>query len=217
MITSQVYTRLNARVLHWSPSAHTRALVFDCDGTLADTMPVHFRAWTAMLAEHGLVFPEEQFYAFAGMPSVKIIRQLADEQGVVLAADAPAAMTLDKEHRYVELLHHVSPIDEVVAIAAHHRGSLPMAVASGGDGWVVRTTLTAIGVLDWMDAIVGAEDTERHKPEPDVFLEAARRLGVEPSACAVFEDSDLGLEAARRAGMEPVDIRPWRGSIEPWD
>lgn len=210
MITTQVYTRLNAPVLHWSPSPHIRALVFDCDGTLADTMPIHYRAWTAMLADHGMVFPEDQFYEFAGMPSVAIIRRLADEQGIALAEGDPAAMTLDKEQRYVQLIDEVGPIGEVLAIAAHHRGSLPMAVASGGDGWVVRRTLATIGVLDWMGAVVGAEDTERHKPEPDVFLEAARRLGVEPSACVVFEDSDLGLEAARRAGMEPVDIRPWR-------
>jgi HAD superfamily hydrolase (TIGR01509 family) len=85
-----------------------------------------------------------------------------------------------------------------------------MAVASGGERWVVTRTLTTLGVLDWMDAVVCAEDTERHKPDPDVFLEAARRIGVEPSACAVFEDADLGLEAARRAGMLPLDIRPWR-------
>jgi HAD superfamily hydrolase (TIGR01509 family) len=85
-----------------------------------------------------------------------------------------------------------------------------MAVASGGERWVVTETLQAIGILEWMDVLVCSEDTERHKPEPDVFLEAARRLGIEPAACTVFEDSDLGLEAGRRAGMQSIDIRPWR-------
>jgi beta-phosphoglucomutase-like phosphatase (HAD superfamily) len=173
-------------------------------------MPLHHRAWVAMLAEHGLVFPESQFYAFAGMPTPSIIRRLADEQGVELTDDQPAMMHADKERRYLESIDTVEPIREVVAIAEWCRGTLPMAVASGGEGWVVRRTLSAIGVLDWMDAVVGAEDTERHKPEPDVFLEAARRLGLQPASCAVFEDSDLGLEAGRRAGMETVDIRPWR-------
>ena len=186
-----------------------RALIFDCDGTLADTMPVHHRAWTAMLAEHGLAFPEPQFYAFAGMPSVTIIQRLADEQGVALPDGAAQQMATDKEHRYLEMIDEVRPVEPVWAIAHRYRASLPMAVASGGEGWVVARTLHTIGVDEWMSAVVGAEDTERHKPEPDVFLEAARRLGVDPTGCVVFEDSDLGLEAGRRAGMQVVDIRPW--------
>jgi len=202
--------RLNARVPSWTPPPDIRALIFDCDGTLADTMPVHHRAWVAMLADHGLVFPEPQFYALAGAPTAQIIRILADEQGVAVTDEQIAAMQLDKEERYVATIDEVTPVAEVLAIAAHHRGALPMAVASGGQRWVVTRTLAAIGVLDWMDAVVGAEDTQRHKPEPDVFLEAARRLGIEPTACAVFEDSDLGLEAGRRAGMLSLDIRPWR-------
>lgn len=197
-------------MLHWTAGPSIRALVFDCDGTLADTMPVHYVAWVAELAEHGIAFPETQFYGLAGMPTVAIIELLAAEQGVPLAPGQPTAISAAKEARYVEVLDQVRPIPEVVAVAAHYRGALTMGVGSGGESWVVERTLTTIGVYDWMATIVGAEDTERHKPEPDVFLEVARRLGIEPAACAVFEDSDLGLEAARRAGMEPVDIRPWR-------
>jgi HAD superfamily hydrolase (TIGR01509 family) len=197
-------------VLHWSPLPTTRALIFDCDGTLADTMPVHHRAWEAMLAEHAMVFPEAQFYAFAGMPTVGIIRRLAEEQGVTIADHQLAEMTIDKERRYVDLIGEVSAIAEVHAVAERYRGELPMAVASGGERWVVTQTLQAIGILEWMDVLVCSEDTQRHKPEPDVFLEAARRLGIEPAACTVFEDSDLGLEAGRRAGMQSIDIRPWR-------
>ena len=200
------------RPLHWTAPPHVSALIFDCDGTLADTMPVHFVAWTAMLAEHGIAFPEARFYALAGMPAVPTIRMLAAEQGVALAEGEPERMTLDKEGRYVAMLDRVRPVPEVCAVAERYRGELPLAVGSGGDGWVVECTLRAIGLYDWMQAIVGAEDTERHKPEPDVFLEAARRLGADPVGCAVFEDSDLGLEAARRAGMLAVDIRPWRSA-----
>ncbi len=197
-------------MLHWSPTPDVRALIFDCDGTLADTMPVHYRAWVSMLSEHGIAFPEDQFYAFAGMPTHLIIRQLAEEQGVPLVPGEVDGMLLDKEHRYVALIDEVRPIAEVFAIAEAYRGRMPMAVASGGERWVVHRTLDAIGVLDWFDAIVGAEDTERHKPEPDVFLEAARRIDTSPASCAVFEDSELGLEAGRRAGMTVLDIRPWR-------
>ena len=191
----------------WSPPAGTRGLIFDCDGTLADTMPVHFLAWTAMLGEHGIAFAEATFYAMGGMPSERIIRQLAHEQQVVVGD--VTAMVDDKESRFLDMIERVQPILPVVSIAAAHRGVLPMAVASGGEQRIVRRTLGIIGVDDWWDAIVGAEDTERHKPEPDVFLEAARRIGVEAAECVVFEDTEMGLEAGRRAGMHTVDVRPW--------
>jgi HAD superfamily hydrolase (TIGR01509 family) len=193
----------------WSPPPSTRALVFDCDGTLADTMPIHYVAWRAMLAEHGLVLTEEQFYAQAGMASVASIVSLAAEQGVPLADGQAITMAADKERRYLASLDEVRPIASVVAIAQRHRGTMPMAVASGAERYVLEHTLRTIDVLHWMDAIVAADDTERHKPHPDPFLEAARRLGVEPEACTVFEDADLGIEAARSAGMHVVDVRPW--------
>jgi beta-phosphoglucomutase family hydrolase len=197
------------RSVIWTPPAGTTALIFDCDGTLADTMPVHFVAWRDMLAPYGLDFPEDVFYALAGMPSAQIVARLAAEQGIELPEGAIDQMVIDKEQSYVSTVASVQPIEPVVAVARAARGTLPMAVASGGHRWVVRKTLEAIGVGDWFDALVGAEDTERHKPEPDVFLEAARRLGVMPEGCVVFEDGEFGLEAARRAGMTEVDIRLW--------
>jgi beta-phosphoglucomutase-like phosphatase (HAD superfamily) len=195
--------------MHWMPPPGTGGLIFDCDGTLADTMPIHFRAWSSMLEPHRLLFPEVKFFAFAGMPSVRIIETLAGEQGRSFDAETVNTMVADKEAHFVAMLESVQPVDAVLAVAAQYRGVLPMAVASGGEGWVVRRTLEAIGALDWFDAIVGSEDTARHKPEPDVFLEAARRLGVDAHTCVVFEDSELGLQAAVRAGMHGVDIRRW--------
>jgi beta-phosphoglucomutase-like phosphatase (HAD superfamily) len=191
----------------WMPPTGTQALIFDCDGTLADTMPLHYVAWHTMLAEHGIEFPEATFYSLGGMPSDAIIRHLSAEQGVAVVD--VRAMVVDKEARYIEVLDQVVRIDSVVEIARRHRGVLPMAVASGGERWVVERTLQTIGVYDWFAATVTFEDTDRHKPEPDVFLEAARRLGVEAHACVVFEDSEFGFEAARRAGMVGVDVRPW--------
>lgn len=191
----------------WSAPAGTAGLIFDCDGTLAHTMPVHFEVWSETLAGHGLAMSEQRFYELAGVPTNAIIRRLADEQGVAVDDDAVPAIAHEKEQRYVTVIERVTPIEVVVDIARRYRGRLPLAVASGGEHFVITATLTAIGALDWFDAIVGAEDTERHKPEPDVFLEAARRIGVAPERCVVFEDSDLGLEAARRAGMAGVDVR----------
>ena len=191
----------------WTPPPGTSALIFDCDGTLADTMPVHYRAWTAMLGRHGIPFPEARFYQLGGMPTARIIRVLADEHGVAVA-DVDA-MVWEKEEAFLARLHEVGPVAPVYAIGRDFRHVLPMAVASGGYRAVVERTLAVIGVAEWFAAVVCAEDTLRHKPEPDVFLEAARRLGADPAGCVVFEDTDIGLEAARRAGMAGVDVRTW--------
>jgi HAD superfamily hydrolase (TIGR01509 family) len=191
----------------WAAPVGTTGLIFDCDGTLADTMPAHYRAWLAMLGRFGIPFPEPRFYAMGGMPTAQIIRVLAGEAGVVVT-DVDA-MVHEKEQGFLTYLDAVTPIEPVLAIAAAYRGKLPIAVASGGYRDTITRTLDRIAVRNWFDALVTAEDTTRHKPEPDVFLEAARRLGVLATGCVVFEDTDIGLEAARRAGMKSVDVRPW--------
>jgi len=192
---------------HWTAPTGTTGLIFDCDGTLADTMPIHYRAWTAMLGRHGIPFPEPRFYAMGGMPTASIIRILAGEVGVEVAD--MDALVHEKEQSFLTFLDAVTAIEPVLAIAAAYRGKLPVAVASGGYRDTITRTLDRINVRDWFDAIVTAEDTTRHKPDPDVFLEAARRLNVTATGCVVFEDTDIGLEAARRAGMFGVDVRPW--------
>ncbi len=180
------------------------ALIFDCDGTLADTMPAHFRAWQELLRPHGIPFSEQKFYSWGGMPTREIARRLFEEAGLHPDWNAIADR---KEQGFIDQIASIQPIEKVVRIAREHRGETPMAVASGGFRRVVEMTLRQIGVRDWFSVIVTAEDTVRHKPEPDVFLEAARRLGAPPSMCTVYEDTDLGVEAARRAGMRCVDVR----------
>lgn len=180
------------------------ALIFDCDGTLADTMPAHYRAWVEILGPYGIAFPEERFYAMGGMPTGKILERLFGEVGKVPDVEL---LTRRKEAAFVQKIAEVRPIEKVVAVARQGRGVVPMAVASGGHRHMVEMTLRHIGIVEWFPVIVGAEDTVKHKPEPDVFLEAARRLHVEPGACTVYEDTDLGIEAARRAGMGWVDVR----------
>jgi HAD superfamily hydrolase (TIGR01509 family) len=183
---------------------HNQALIFDCDGTLADTMPAHFRAWVDILGRHGIPFSEERFYALAGTPTREIVRLLALEAGKTV--DIPSVVR-EKEEAFLVQIAEVVPIPRVVEIARAARGVYPMAVASGGQRRIVERTLAQIGVLDWFGAVVTAEDTVKHKPDPDLFLEAARRLGVPPGICTVYEDAELGLEAARRAGMKWVDVR----------
>jgi HAD superfamily hydrolase (TIGR01509 family) len=184
------------------------ALIFDLDGTLADTMPAHFAAWTQTCETHGLVFPEGRFYAMGGVPSSKIAELLVKESGRALD---PELVAHDKEQAFVERLGRegsVAPIAPIVAIARQNLGVAKMAIASGGRRELVLRTLEILGIRDWFPVVVASEDTERHKPEPDVFLEAARQLGVAPAACTVYEDTDIGIEAARRAGMRWVDVRP---------
>ena len=191
----------------WTAPAGTPALIFDCDGTLADTMPAHYKAWLALLGRFNIPFPEPRFYAMGGMPTASIIRVLAAEVGVVVT-DVDA-MVLEKERTFLTYLDAVTRIEPVLVIAAAYRGKLPIAVASGGYRDTITRTLDRLNIRDWFDAMVTAEDTPRHKPEPDVFLEAAKRLRVEAAKCVVFEDTDIRLEAARRAGMLGIDVRPW--------
>ncbi len=180
------------------------ALIFDCDGTLADTMPIHFRAWSRAADTFGFRLTEDRFYSLGGVPVAKIVQMLLSEAG--LNEDVQRIVDF-KESAYLESLPHIQPVEPVLDIARAYRGQIPLGVASGSTREMVNRTLGQLEIVEWFDCIVGAEDTEKHKPEPDVFLEAARRLGVDPSSCCVYEDTDTGMEAGRRAGMDCVDIR----------
>ncbi len=181
-------------------------LIFDCDGTLADTMPLHFLAWRDTLKRYRIALDEDRFYALGGQPTVKIVALLANEQGLDLDAEQVAK---EKEQSFLTRLSEVKPIAPIVDIVRANVGHLPMAVASGSHRAVVFDVLKIVGLDDLFDehTVVGAEDTELHKPNPDVFLEAARRIGVAPEKCRVYEDAELGLEAARRANMDRFDVR----------
>ncbi len=197
-------SQLDHMMKPYFPKRDYQAIIFDCDGTLTDSMPVHYIAWRQTMQRYGIDFPEDRFYQLAGVPTDKIIFQLASEQGVEIDASVAA---IEKEDAFLELLHLLEPIEVILEVAEHFRGKIPMAVASGGIRKVIRKQLESIGCIDWFNTIVTAEDTERHKPFPDVFLEAARQLGAHPSHCLVYEDADLGLQAAQAAGMDAVDVR----------
>jgi beta-phosphoglucomutase family hydrolase len=181
-----------------------RGIIFDCDGTLADTMPAHYEAWMAILHRYQLEMSEDRFYALGGWPTKKVAELLVSESGRDIDVERLAR---EKESLFHDLLHRVRPIEPVVEAARRYRGQLPLAVATGAVRPICERILQHIGIGGWFDTIVSSEDVERHKPAPDIFFEAARRLGVEPRACRVYEDTDPGIEAARRAGMEFVDVR----------
>jgi len=178
-------------------------LVFDMDGTLADTMPTHFVAWSSSMAEHGIVFTEERFYALGGVPAPVIIEMLAKEQGKAVDAHAIADA---KELLFLELLKDVQPVIPVKAIAEFHRAHIPMAIATGSPQWVAEKILKTLGIRDWFGAVVGADDVVNPKPAPDTYLRAAELIGVDPQRCHAFEDTELGMQSARNAGMTVINI-----------
>jgi len=188
--------------------AHIKGLIFDCDGTLADTMPLHWHAWQMITQRHNLQFPEDRFYSLGGVPSRDILKMLAEEQGRPLDHIAVAH---EKENAYLPLMAQVEPIHAVVEIAKANFGKIPMAVASGGTQPIIIDVLEHLKIRHLFNAVVTSEMVKNQKPAPDIFLEAARRIGVEPQFCRGYEDTDLGLHAIRSAGMDAVDVRKLRG------
>lgn len=181
-----------------------KGIVFDCDGTLADTMPLHWKAWQKVTTKHGLHFPEDRFYSLGGVPSRDIFKMLCKEQGKELDC---IALSHEKEAAYLPFLPEVKGIEVVVEVAKANHGKLPMAVASGGVKHIIEQVLEHLKIRHFFDAVVTSEDVKNQKPAPDIFLEAARRIGVPPEFCRAYEDTDLGMQAIRSAGMEAIDVR----------
>jgi beta-phosphoglucomutase family hydrolase len=180
------------------PAGDFRAFIFDCDGTLADNMPLHFKAWTRAMADFAGSYPEDLFYEWGGVPTADIVRRLNAKFGLSMDVDKVVDR---KEHYYREMIPQVAPMHDVVALVRESHGTKPLAVASGGHRDLVERTLHALGIHGLFDVIVTSEDYERGKPAPDPFLTAAARLQVAPEHCLVFEDTNSGAEAARAAGM----------------
>jgi len=179
-----------------------RGLIFDCDGTLVETLPAHVAALQSTLEPLGLRPTMEWARTKYGQSPATVL--LALEQDY-----APIAIPHSEVLRAwsANFGRHLDKLEEIAAVADIARawkGRVPMAVASNGHRSSVRATLNAAGLLPLFDEVVSVEDVKAGKPEPDLFLEAARRMGVLPQECVVFEDSAEGMEAARRAGMRVV-------------
>jgi beta-phosphoglucomutase-like phosphatase (HAD superfamily) len=183
---------------------YVRALIFDCDGTLVDSMPLHLKAWEHVITAGGGAWDHEFFCSKKGTPERTMVTLYNRQFGFTL----DPVETVRSKHEYFWLhAGELRPIVHVVAIARKHYGLLPMAVASGGTRKNVSLQLEALQIRDLFPVVLTADDDIRPKPAPDIFLEAARRLRIAPEYCQVFEDGDLGLEAARAAGMLATDVR----------
>ena len=182
------------------------AIIFDCDGTLANSMPAHYIAWLTTLERYGLEFSEDLFYETGGWSTLKVARHLLDLQG----HDGDAAVIAEeKEDEFEKHLDVILPIEQTIEVVKVHFDKIPLAVATGGIPRVCHGILDNLGLRQYFQTIVTALDIEHPKPAPDTYLEAARRLGVNPANCLAYEDTDPGIESARQAGMSTIDVRTY--------
>lgn len=184
----------------WKPGA----LIFDCDGTLVDSAPVYLRAWAEGLAASGKALDEAWYRARYGLSEQVLMEAFEQAHGVRLDR---AAVVSHMRAAYFTNITALTECPAITAIVRREHGRIPLAVASGGPGAIVRASLEHLGLTPFFDAIVSLDEVGVPKPAPDLFLHAAGCLGVAPEDCLVFEDSDTGLIAAQRAGMHAVDVR----------
>lgn len=185
-------------------------IIFDCDGTIADTMPLHWLAWNTVATKYGFNFSEERFYALGGVPSRDILAMINEEQGFSMD---PLAVSKEKEEAYLPHLPTVTVIEPVIKVARENHGQIPMAVATGGTRKIISQVLAHLEIDHLFDHLVTSEDVTRQKPNPDIFLRAASLIGIAPEKCVAYEDTDLGLQAIAAAGMTGIDVRPLRAQF----
>ena len=180
-------------------------MIFDLDGTLADTMPAHYKACQLVCNAAGFDFPLSFFYEKAGIPTHKVFKILIDK---LQRSEDPQELSDAKEAAFMSCLDEVTPITPVANLIELHP-DLPRSVGSGGLRSSVLGTLESIDLINKFEYIVSCDDVTHHKPHPETFLKCAELMNIDPKYCEVFEDSDLGLQAARNAGMIATDIRPF--------
>ncbi len=185
------------------PAGHFRAFLFDCDGTIVDSMPLHYIAWNKALSEWNCSLREELFYAWGGMPIVEIIERLNKNLGLKMPVEE---VSRRKEELYLEILPQLQAVPEVLECIQANHGKIPFAVVSGSTRDSVVASLSTLGLLERFEVLVCAGEYTRSKPDPEAFLLAAEKLGVEPNSCLVFEDTEMGVQAAIAAGMAYVKV-----------
>ncbi len=193
-----------SQTLTSSPEAE--ALIFDLDGTLLDSLGLHWRAWHEAFSAQGVEIDHELFLTYTGKPVEEIAQILIDHYGADVDINA---ILKAKKDVVASHLNEVEEIEAVTRVARENYGKKPMAVGTGSDRARAELMLKNAGLFHMFDAIVSADDVEHFKPEPDTFLLCARRMGVAPEKCQVFEDGEPGLEAARRCGMIATDVKPY--------
>ncbi len=184
----------------------TKALIFDLDGTLSDSLPVHLATWNILGDKYGFTFDPNILHEMTGRPTIEFAVRVVEQYGLTVQ---PEKLVKLKQESFWEMANLLKPVDEVVSIVKASYGKLPMAVGTGASRRSAEVQLKELKLIRYFDAIVSADDVTKHKPDPDTFLECARLMGVEPQFCQVFEDGDMGITAAKKAGMMVTDVRPF--------
>jgi len=187
---------------------YIKGLIFDLDGTLANTMPLHMKAWKQACQSFGLDMSSEFLRSFTGTPGKHIAHALIKQYSKEGNID-PDDIAEQKKENFIKMQHLTEEVKPVADIVRRYHGILPMALGTGGHRDTVIRTLEIIRMRQYFDHIVTADDVSNHKPDPETFIKCADLLGISPEEIMVFEDGDLGIDAARTAGMHPVDVRGW--------
>lgn len=191
--------------------AGVKGLIFDLDGTLADTMPYHFKGWQKACRKYGAHIDSAFLRKHTGSPGWIIAREIINDCGLNGSVTIEEIVN-EKLQEFFRIQHLVKPIEPVVDIVREYYGKLPMAVGTGGHREAVERTLEITDLRKYFDIIVTANDVTSFKPNPETFLRCAELMEVEPAHIEVFEDSELGIEAAINAGMNVTDVRSWYNS-----
>ncbi len=177
-------------------------ILFDLDGTLVDTMPLHLASWELAASEFQFDYDADWLYALGGVPSRKIVTIINQHQGLALD---PMAVVKLKNHHYQRWLPEARVFPAMLELLERH-ADRPMAIGTGSSRVNAQRVLQSTGLNKYFSVVISADDVVRHKPEPDTYLLAAERLGVAPGRCLVFEDTPIGQQAAMAAGMKCVMV-----------
>lgn len=182
-----------------------RALIFDLDGTLSNSLPVHVATWNKIGELYGFKFDPQILFELTGRPTIEFARRLVEQYELDVT---PEELVRIKQQSFWDSSNLLKPVEEIISIVKEYHKKLPMSVGTGASRRSTEVQLKALDIKQYFDIIVSAEDVTNHKPEPDTFLECARLMNTEPRFCQVFEDGDLGIAAAGKAGMIVTDVRP---------
>lgn len=182
------------------------ALIFDLDGTLSDSLPVHVETWNKIGEKYGFAFDPQIVYELTGRPTIEFAKRIVERYQV---NEKPENIVTQKQQLFWDLAHLLVPVNKVVAIVKQYSGKLPMSVGTGASRTSADLQLKSLEIGKYFDFVVTANDVQKHKPHPETFLKCAQLMGIEPEKCQVFEDGDLGIIAAKEAGMMVLDVRPF--------
>ncbi|HYQ56430.1 MAG TPA: HAD-IA family hydrolase [Draconibacterium sp.] len=181
-----------------------KALIFDLDGTLSNSLPVHVETWKKVGEKYNFDFDPNIILEMTGRPTIEFAKRVIEQYKV---DEQPEILVRLKQQSFWDLAHLLEPIEEVISIVKNYHGKLPMSVGTGASGRSAEVQLKALGITEYFDHVVSADDVQKHKPDPETFVKCAELMGVEPQLCQVFEDGDLGISAAKEVGMFVTDVR----------